>query len=70
MLAEEVKFEHLLSRVSSDPVAYATSGQTYLSRKSGELVRTDNMLDVAVQGDAWLGIQTPAGTVYTRATAA
>ena len=40
--AEEVKFEHLLSRVSADPVAYATSGQTYLSRKSGELVRTDN----------------------------
>src|SRR5688572_2790534 len=64
--AEEVKFEHLLSRVSADPVAYATSGQTYLSRKSGELVRTDNMLDVAVQGEAWLAVQAPTGTAYTR----
>jgi flagellar basal-body rod protein FlgF len=63
---EEVKFEQLLSRVSADPVAYATSGQTYLSRRSGELVRTDNMLDVAVQGEAWLAVQTPAGTAYTR----
>jgi flagellar basal-body rod protein FlgF len=24
------------------------------------------LFDVAVEGDAWLGIQTPAGTVYTR----
>jgi flagellar basal-body rod protein FlgF len=64
--AEEVKFEQLLSRVSADPVAYATSGQTHLSRKSGELVRTDNMLDVAVQGEAWLALQTPTGTAYTR----
>jgi flagellar basal-body rod protein FlgF len=64
--AEEVKFESVLSRVSADPVAYATSGQTYLSRKSGELVRTDSMLDVAVQGDAWLAVQTSAGTAYTR----
>src|SRR5581483_1973825 len=28
--------------------------------------QTDNPLDVAVQGDAWLGIQTPGGTAYTR----
>ncbi len=64
--AEEVKFESLLSRVAADPVAYATAGQPYISRKSGELVRTDNMLDVAVQGDAWLAVQTPAGAAYTR----
>ena len=36
-------------------------GTTYLSRKSGELVQTDNPLDVAVQGDAWLAVQTPDG---------
>jgi flagellar basal-body rod protein FlgF len=64
--AEEVKFETLLSRAAADPVAFATSGQSYLSRKSGELVRTDNMLDVAVQGDAWLAVQTTAGIAYTR----
>lgn len=64
--AEEVKFETLLSQASSTPVAFASAGQSYLSRTSGELVRTDELFDVAVQGDAWLGIQTPAGTAYTR----
>ena len=64
--AEEVKFETVLSHASNTPVAFASTGQSYLSRASGELVRTDNQFDVAVQGDAWLGIQTPAGTVYTR----
>jgi flagellar basal-body rod protein FlgF len=64
--AEEVKFETLLSHASSTPVAFASAGQSYLSRASGELVRTDNLFDVAVQGEAWLGIQTPAGPVYTR----
>jgi flagellar basal-body rod protein FlgF len=64
--AEEVKFESLLSYASSTPVAFASAGQSYLSRASGEMVRTDNPLDVAVQGDAWLGIQTPAGPAYTR----
>jgi flagellar basal-body rod protein FlgF len=64
--AEEVKFETLLSNASSTTVAFASAGQSYLSRASGELVRTDNLFDVAVQGDAWLGIQTPAGPVYTR----
>jgi flagellar basal-body rod protein FlgF len=64
--AEEVKFESVLSRLNPDPVSYASAGKPYLSRKSGEIVRTDNLFDVAVQGDAWLGIQTPSGTVYTR----
>lgn len=64
--AEEVKFEQALSRASSDPVAYATAGKPYLSRRSGEIVRTDNLFDVAVQGDAWLAVQSPAGPVYTR----
>lgn len=64
--AEEVKFDSLLSRTSPDPVAFASTGQTYLSRQAGEMVRTDNPLDVAVEGDAWLAIQTPTGTAYTR----
>jgi flagellar basal-body rod protein FlgF len=64
--AEEVKFESLLSRASLDPTAYASAGQSYLSRRSGEFVRTDNPFDVAVQGDAWMAVQTPGGTVYTR----
>jgi flagellar basal-body rod protein FlgF len=64
--AEEVRFETLLSQAGADPVAFATAGPSYLSRRSGEFVRTENLLDVAVEGDAWLAIQTPAGQVYTR----
>ncbi|HJU31154.1 MAG TPA: flagellar basal-body rod protein FlgF [Hyphomicrobiaceae bacterium] len=64
--AEEVKFDTLLSQASNTPVAFASAGQHYLSRTAGEIVRTDNPFDVAVQGDAWLAMQTPAGTVYTR----
>jgi flagellar basal-body rod protein FlgF len=64
--AEEVRFEALLSSATLDPVAFASAGETYLSRRSGEFVKTDSPLDVAVEGDAWLAIQTPAGTVYTR----
>ena len=48
------------------PGRLRSPGETYLSRRSGEFVRTDNLFDVAVEGDAWLAIQTPAGQVYTR----
>jgi flagellar basal-body rod protein FlgF len=64
--AEEVRFETVLSSAGADPVAFAVIGPTYLSRRSGEFVRTDNLFDIAVEGDAWLGIQTPAGQVFTR----
>jgi flagellar basal-body rod protein FlgF len=64
--AEEARFEALLSQAGADPVAFAVTGPTFLSRRSGELVRTENLFDVAVEGDAWLSIQTPAGQVYTR----
>jgi flagellar basal-body rod protein FlgF len=33
---------------------------------SGGLVKSDNPLDFAVQGDGWFAIQTPAGVAYTR----
>jgi flagellar basal-body rod protein FlgF len=64
--AEEVKFETLLSDTPADPVAYSSTGTSYLSRRAGEMVRTDNLFDVAIEGDAWLAIQTPSGQVYTR----
>jgi flagellar basal-body rod protein FlgF len=64
--AEEVDFKTLVSRAGDSPVAYASPGETYISRRPGAPFKTDNPLDVAVQGDCWLGLQTPAGTVYTR----
>jgi flagellar basal-body rod protein FlgF len=64
--AEEVKFETLLSEAGAGPVAFASSGESYISRRAGPVSKTDNPLDVAIQGDAWLAMNTPAGTVYTR----
>jgi len=63
---EHTKFESLLSDAASESVAFASTGDTYIKRDAGPVIRTDNPLDIAVKGDAWLGIQTPAGTVYTR----
>lgn len=63
---EEVKFESLLSQTPTEAVAFASTGETYLSRRAGEFVKTDNLLDMAVEGDAWIAINTSAGQVYTR----
>ncbi len=64
--AEEVKFETILSRVPTNPVAFASAGKTYLSRQAGEISRTDNPFDVAVQGDVWMAIDVDGKQVYTR----
>lgn len=64
--AEEIKFEQIISQTPLEPTSFTTSGETFLSRQGGEMVRTDNPLDVAVNGDAWLAIQIPGGIAYTR----
>jgi flagellar basal-body rod protein FlgF len=64
--AEEVDFKTLVSRAGDTPVAFPSQGDTYLSRRAGVPIKTDAPLDVAVQGEAWLALQTPAGIVYTR----
>ena len=64
--AEEVKFETILSRVPTNPVAFASAGTTYLSKRNGEIVCTDDPFDVAVQGDVWLSIDVAGKQVYTR----
>ncbi len=64
--ATGVSFEAQLAGAGETRLAYVSSGADYLSRRIGGLVKTDNPLDFAVQGDGWFGIQTPAGTAYTR----
>lgn len=64
--AEEVRFETLLSEVTPEPVSFASMGGSYLSRRTGPVTQTGNPLDIAVKGDAFLSIQTPAGQAYTR----
>lgn len=64
--ADEVSFQTLLSRAADRPVAFSSPGDTYISRRNGPMTKTGNPLDVGVQGEAWLAIQTAAGTAYTR----
>ncbi|MEZ0169658.1 flagellar basal-body rod protein FlgF [Microvirga sp. TS319] len=64
--ADEIKFEELLSLAGKNDVSFASSGQNFISRQAGPLNKTDNPLDVAIQGDAWFAYSGPNGPVYTR----
>ena len=64
--AQGVAFAAVLSKAGDEPAAYVSTGANYVSRLQGGTTKTDNPLDVAIQGDAWFGIQTPAGVAYTR----
>lgn len=64
--AEEIRFEAEISNAAREPVDFVSLGETRLSRRVGEMVPTGNPLDVAVRGQAWLSVQTPAGPAYTR----
>lgn len=64
--AEQVRFATVTSRTASPAAAFPTVGQTFLSAGAGETMRTDNPLDVAVDGDAWLAVDTPLGIACSR----
>ncbi|MGO9023413.1 MAG: flagellar basal-body rod protein FlgF [Beijerinckiaceae bacterium] len=64
--ASGVSFHEIVSRTGKDPVAFASTGKDYITRTPGPLIQTSNPLDIAIQGEGWLAIQTPRGTVYTR----
>ncbi len=64
--ADGVTFATVLSKTGEAPVAFSAGGADFISRRTGEMTKTDNPLDVAVQGDAFLGIKTPSGIAYTR----
>ncbi|MHA7772915.1 flagellar basal-body rod protein FlgF [Roseibium sp. M-1] len=65
--ADEVKFAELISKAGQDNVSFATGGEKYISRQGGSLNKTDNPLDLAVEGEAWFAIRDAGGRVsYTR----
>lgn len=64
--AERITFASVLSEAAADPVAFAGTGRSFLDRSMGELVHTNNALDVALESNGWLAVQTPAGPVMTR----
>jgi flagellar basal-body rod protein FlgF len=64
--ATGIKFEDVVTGTGDKSVDFASQGTNFLSGKAGGLTRTGDPYDFAVQGDAWFGIATPAGTVMTR----
>ncbi len=65
--AEEIKFESVMAETGgAKDVAFSSVGESYTSRKAGAVTFTNSPNDVAIEGKAWLSIQTPAGTAYTR----
>jgi flagellar basal-body rod protein FlgF len=64
--ATGVKFEDLVMGVGENSVDFASTGDTFLPSAAGPVRETGNPFDFAIQGDAWFGIATPAGTVMTR----
>ena len=64
--AERVSFEEMLTRQSSQSTSFVSEGRSFVATESGALEKTGNPLDIAVNGDAWLGLESPAGVIYTR----
>ncbi len=64
--ADGVTFAAELARAGDKRIAFASAGGDFISRLNGGITKTDNPLDVAVQGDGWIGIRTPGGVAYTR----
>lgn len=64
--AAGVAFETTLSKSGPSQTAYASTGKDFISTVQGPITKTDNPLDIAVQGTGWLAIRTPNGVAYTR----
>lgn len=63
---ENVTFESILSGARSGNVAYAGRGDSTFSFNSGPVQQTGNPLDVALEGDVYLAVDTPNGSALTR----
>ena len=53
-------------RVADSPVSFVRDRGTLIDLNQGPLQRTGSPLDVAINGDGFLGIRTPQGERYTR----
>jgi flagellar basal-body rod protein FlgF len=65
---ERVMFaEYLIRADATHRFSFVEDRGTVRDTKPGPITRTGNPLDVALQGDGYLAVQTPLGTRYTRA---
>lgn len=64
--AEGVHFSSVVSATQPFSTAFAAPGAAHVDLRSGGFVKTGNPLDLAIQGESFMAIQTPQGTAYTR----
>lgn len=64
---DRVTFREALAAARSPDVATVGAGTTRVDGQSGALLPTENPLDLALEGDGYFGVSTPAGPRYTRA---
>ena len=58
---QRIKFADVVTGSGQQAVSYTSPGTTYMSTQSGAIKQTGSPFDFAIQGDAWFGIDTPAG---------
>jgi len=64
---EHMMFAEFLGKTQSgQPMSFVQDVGTYRDTKQGALTHTGNQLDVALDGEGYLKVQTPLGIRYTR----
>jgi flagellar basal-body rod protein FlgF len=64
---DRVTFREALTAARSPDVATVGAGTTRIDGQAGALLPTENPLDLALDGDGYFAVTTPAGPRYTRA---
>ena len=64
--AEGVHFSAIVSATQPFQTSFATPGAPHVDVQSGGFTKTGNPLDVAIQGQSFMAIETPQGLAYTR----
>jgi flagellar basal-body rod protein FlgF len=64
---DRVTFREALAAARSPDLTNVSSGTTRIDNQAGALIQTENPLDLALDGDGYFAVTTPAGPRYTRA---
>ncbi|HEY0989065.1 MAG TPA: flagellar hook basal-body protein, partial [Kofleriaceae bacterium] len=64
---DRVTFREALTAARSPDIASVGAGTARLDSQAGALTPPENPLDLALEGDGYLGVATPSGPRYTRA---
>jgi flagellar basal-body rod protein FlgF len=64
---DRVTFREALATARSADIELVDTGTTRIDSQAGAMASTENPLDLALDGEGYFAIQTPAGPRYTRA---